>query len=191
MRWTPDRKIVDFAPTDDMKLIVDWDDGSRRVFDMDVMGKRGVFRQLYNDASYFNKAYSAVNGTTIQWPDGQDIAPETLYEQSTVVDKQSTPLPPRRSNMVWDPSKTIASIEPHENGLLDIEWSDGTTREFSVWANVAANSIERLENSAYLLQAKVSKGRNGVEWPEGDRYDAKTLYEHAAIVSDGGSRSEA
>ena len=79
MTWTTDKRILDFSTTDNGKLVMDWSDDTRRVFDTRPYA-RGFLAPL-SDPSYFEKAYLQNRGSTIAWPDGQDFAPEWLYER--------------------------------------------------------------------------------------------------------------
>ena len=56
-----------------------FDDGSNGEVDFSVYMDRGpIFEQL-RDPSVFRKA--TIEGGTIAWPNGADIAPETLYDK--------------------------------------------------------------------------------------------------------------
>ncbi len=62
---------------DDFTLAIRFENGEIRVFGMKPYFDHGVFSEL-KDLSYF-KAARVVMGT-VEWPHGQDVCPDTLYE---------------------------------------------------------------------------------------------------------------
>jgi Protein of unknown function (DUF2442) len=71
---------VETAP--DYGLLLTFNDGSLRRFDMRPYLQLPIFRLLQNPA-YF--ALARVGYGTVTWPDEIDIAPETLFEKSVNV----------------------------------------------------------------------------------------------------------
>ena len=61
------------------KLIIDFENGERRVFDMSPYIDKKPFGPL-KDISVFARAF--VDYGTVVWPGNIDIAPETLYDRS-------------------------------------------------------------------------------------------------------------
>ena len=53
---------------------------------------------------------------------------------------------------------------------------------FDVWDHAANDTIEKFVDPAYLVQARISPERDAIVWPDGERFDAKTLYERSAVV---------
>ncbi|MBI5473855.1 MAG: DUF2442 domain-containing protein [Ignavibacteriae bacterium] len=72
-------KIVSATPQDDYSLILAFDNGTKRVFDVRPYLDKGIFVEL-KDLMYFRQVRVAFN--TVQWPHEQDFAPETLYLES-------------------------------------------------------------------------------------------------------------
>ena len=66
----------------DFGLLLTFNDGERKIFDMKPYLHYPVFRRLENPG-YFSLAH--VGYGTVVWPGDIDIAPETLYERSVPV----------------------------------------------------------------------------------------------------------
>ena len=61
----------------DFVLELDFDDGTKKSVDFSLWLDGEVFEPLKNK-TFFKKFF--LDGTTVAWPNGADIAPETLYE---------------------------------------------------------------------------------------------------------------
>ncbi len=71
--------VVEAEYVSDYKIKVTFDNGVSRIADCFPWLKGEVFEPL-KDLVYFQRFF--VDGWTISWPNGADIAPETLYEES-------------------------------------------------------------------------------------------------------------
>lgn len=80
------RKVVTARANDDFSLNLTFDDGSVRRFDVTPYLEFGAFKEL-KDKNYFRRVRVAFG--TVQWPNEQDISPETLYLESTVIESVS------------------------------------------------------------------------------------------------------
>jgi Protein of unknown function (DUF2442). len=76
-------KVVAVRANDDFSLDLKFDDGSVRRFDVTPYLEYGIFKEL-KDKNYFGRV--AVAFDTVQWPNEQDISPETLYLESTIIE---------------------------------------------------------------------------------------------------------
>jgi Protein of unknown function (DUF2442) len=77
------RKVVAVRANEDFSLDLKFDDGSVRRFDVKPYLEYEIFREL-KDKNYFKRVKVAFG--TVQWPNEQDISPETLYLESTVIE---------------------------------------------------------------------------------------------------------
>jgi len=72
-------RVKDVKPTDDYKLILTFTNGEVKVFDVTPYLDKGFFKQL-KDKSYFKSVKPFMD--TVQWKNGQDFCPDTLYLES-------------------------------------------------------------------------------------------------------------
>jgi hypothetical protein len=79
------RKVASVFPGHGFTLLLAFDNGERRVFDMKPYLDRGVFREL-KDPGYFGQVRVAFD--SIAWPHGQDLDPDHLYMEG--VDEAAT-----------------------------------------------------------------------------------------------------
>lgn len=74
------KKVI---PLSDYRIYVEIADGRRGIFDLKPYLDRGIFREL-QDQHYFRQVGILFGAVT--WPHEQDIAPETLLEEMTIVE---------------------------------------------------------------------------------------------------------
>ena len=67
-------------------LELEFSTGERRMFDARPYLEKGVFQRL-KDPQQFGQAYVAFD--TVCWPGNLDIAPETLYDRSVIVESHA------------------------------------------------------------------------------------------------------
>lgn len=72
-------RAIAVTPADDYRLVVDFDNGEKKVFDVTPYIKGAWFSEL-RDVEYFRSVH--IGGLSIEWPNGQDICPDRLYEDS-------------------------------------------------------------------------------------------------------------
>ncbi len=66
----------------DFKLLLVFENGERRLFDVSPYLDHGVFQAL-RDPVVFNSAH--ISFDTVAWSNGADLCPEVLYRDSTPV----------------------------------------------------------------------------------------------------------
>ena len=70
-------RVVDAKYLHDYFIHISFSNGREGTIDLSPFIGQGVFEPLL-EKSYFKKLF--VDGWTISWPNGADIAPETLYQ---------------------------------------------------------------------------------------------------------------
>ncbi|MEA2174531.1 MAG: hypothetical protein QOD00_2123 [Blastocatellia bacterium] len=79
-------KVVAVRANDDFSLDLKFEDESVKRFDVKPYLEYGIFKEL-KDRNYFKKVKVAFG--TVQWPNEQDISPDTLYVESVAIESIS------------------------------------------------------------------------------------------------------
>ena len=79
-------RLTKVEPKSQMKLQLFYETGEVKIFDVAPYATGSWYGQL-NDVGYFNAVQMLPGGAGIEWPEGQDIAPHELYENSVTVKK--------------------------------------------------------------------------------------------------------
>jgi hypothetical protein len=74
-------RIVSVRPGPGYKLLLDYDTGEKKQFDVEPY-IRGDWYGKLRDKAYFHSVRVVSGGNGIEWPEGQDIAPHELYDLS-------------------------------------------------------------------------------------------------------------
>jgi len=75
-------RIKDVKPQQDYFILLTFDNKEQKRFDMKPYINKGFFKQLQN-ISYFNTVKPFMD--SIQWQNGQDLCPDTLYLDSQTI----------------------------------------------------------------------------------------------------------
>lgn len=78
------RDVIAVVARPDHKLVLEFEGGERRVYDMRPLIARKPFDRLRDPAKF---AAAFVDLGTVCWPGEIDIDPETLYERSVPADR--------------------------------------------------------------------------------------------------------
>ena len=74
--------VLEVVPQEDYSVVVTFETGEIKKFDVKPYISGDWYGKL-DDVEIFNTVHPC--GNTIEWADGQDIAPHELYELSTAV----------------------------------------------------------------------------------------------------------
>ena len=77
-------RVTEVKPAIDFQLQLTFSNGEKRVFDIKPYLNIGRFVQLKNEAMF---ASVVCTMGSIQWQNGLDLCPDTLYEESVPVNK--------------------------------------------------------------------------------------------------------
>ena len=70
---------VEVKALEDYRLWIKFDNGEKKIFDMEKYVHQ-IFYQRLKNREYFENV--KVAGNTIEWENGEDVAPENLYYDS-------------------------------------------------------------------------------------------------------------
>ena len=74
-------RVIDVDYISDYKLLVTFSDGNRKIVNLEPYLKGEVFGELLDKEKFVQYGLTRV---TIEWANGADLAPESLYEIGTV-----------------------------------------------------------------------------------------------------------
>ena len=83
------RRLKNVFYISDYTLLLHFKNGEQRLFDMEPYLKGTIFEPL-KDIDYFKKVRVTREGDTIEWSNGADVAPETLYNHSIEVSRKAS-----------------------------------------------------------------------------------------------------
>ena len=75
-------RIKNVISNENYESIIEYTNGEKKKYNMLSQLKHDYYKKL-NDIDYFMKAKNSE--VTIEWPDGEDIDPNELYENSTSI----------------------------------------------------------------------------------------------------------
>lgn len=75
---------VKVKPLEGYRLLVTFDSGETRIYDVNPLIRGEWFGQL-RDINVFNTVHVA--GISVEWEDGQDVCPDDLYYNSVPVEQ--------------------------------------------------------------------------------------------------------
>ena len=77
--------ITQLRPGPNYTLCLTYATGEQKIFDVTPY-IRGSWYGRLKDIAYFKTVYLIDGGHGVEWPDGQDIAPDDLYQNSVSVE---------------------------------------------------------------------------------------------------------
>ena len=69
------------------KIYIKFKNGEEKILDMKEMLDKKYYQKL-KDYEYFKNVKISKTGITIEWEDGEDIAPENLYYDSNAINNK-------------------------------------------------------------------------------------------------------
>lgn len=79
-------RLTKVEPLPNMKLQLSYETGEVKLFDVSPYATGSWYSELKNE-KYFRMIRLLPDGAGIEWPEGQDIAPHELYENSIPMKK--------------------------------------------------------------------------------------------------------
>ena len=91
--------VTDVRYLEGYKLEIVFEDGKRGIVDFHNYIKKGGVFSRFSDMQYFKQVHINKELGVLCWPDGVDVAPETLYSEAT-----GEPLP---AWMITEPNEQL------------------------------------------------------------------------------------
>ena len=75
---------IEVKALDDYKLYLKFETGEEKIYDMKTWIENYATYRRLKDETYFRKVRT--RGCTVEWENGEDVAPEYLYQDSIPID---------------------------------------------------------------------------------------------------------
>ncbi len=76
-------RVKEVKVLENYKLLLTFKNGEKRIYDAKKLLEYDFYKNL-RDLKYF-KEVKVVDGITIEWKSGEDVNPDDLYENSTLI----------------------------------------------------------------------------------------------------------
>lgn len=107
-------RVVDVKPALDYTIILTFTNGEIRTFDVKPYLTKGIFKKL-QDKQVFNAVKPFLG--SIQWPNGQDFCPDTLYLDSTPVQDSPVTID---DNTLFQEGTLYIKLQVHKQQDIDM-----------------------------------------------------------------------
>ncbi len=77
-------KVTEVEPLEDYQLLLTFENGEKRIFDMKPYLDKGIFQEL-KDVKLFNTV--RISFDSVEWANEADFDPESLYELGVPIQK--------------------------------------------------------------------------------------------------------
>lgn len=78
---------VEVKAIEKYKLYIKFKDGKEKILDMEQEINEKIYKNL-KDYEYFKNVKISETGITVEWQNGEDIAPENLYYNSKTIENK-------------------------------------------------------------------------------------------------------
>ena len=79
-------KLNNVKPLDGYRLLLEYANGEKRILDTSYWLEKPMYQELKNEALFNTVKLTSI---TVMWVNGQDIAPDDLYEYSVPISEMS------------------------------------------------------------------------------------------------------
>lgn len=90
MKWTNNIRIVSATPASESTILIDWSDGSRRLFD--AWAHAGSFIDALSDSAYVAQAKITPTGNGVTWPNGEGFSAAEVFAKSVALKRETSVL---------------------------------------------------------------------------------------------------
>lgn len=155
--------IKKVQPVSNYKLILTFENGEKRLFDMNRYLKTGIFQEL-QDINIFNTV--RVSFDSIEWDNEADLDPEKLYNESKLLDTKLT-------NLLIEITKAKYIVDYK----IELEFNNGEEYVVDHGNELNGTIFQALKDKNNFKQFSIKF--NTIEWDNGADLAPEYLYDLA------------